>query len=77
MNDMRLTKTLKFILQTHDKINWTAMFTTLSGGVFCGDGDTTGKAQSSDSQQDFDLLPNIACEKLVGMMKPVLTSQLN
>jgi len=61
MNDTRLTKTLKLILQTHDNINWTAMFPTVPGGEFCGDGDTTGKAQSSDSQQDFDLLPNTAC----------------
>ena len=37
------------------------MFTIVPGGGFCGDGDTTGKAQSSDSQQDFDPLPNIAC----------------
>jgi hypothetical protein len=61
MNDTKLTKTLKLILQTHDKISWTAMFTTVPGGGFCGDGDTTGKVQSSDGQQDFDPLPNIAC----------------
>jgi len=50
MNDTKLTKTLKLILQTHDNINWAEMFTTVPGGGFCGVGDTNGKAQSSVSR---------------------------
>jgi hypothetical protein len=36
------------------------MFTTVPGGGFCGDGDTTREGHSSDSQQDFDPFPDTA-----------------